>query len=446
MKKIDLNERAGYLFAPFEKELIFNHEHMGWVHYTGWHRFILKKTPFSNHSSIYEYFTPSDICPSENEFVEVEVDNLVKKNPKLIGKTCYVEYGDQYYEVVGCERASLEKLLGRPYLKRKEFLNRISDHWKNAEEDHLDLALALQILSCPESIYGKGGIGTATFNFHSARVKPLKDLRSTINFLLPQNFRKTNPFYEYDFIQKYSDERKVKKRRDSNNCSELSYNYLDFIPQVNRIIPVQIPTVIQNAEYRKGIQFFDPDVLEYLLTAVMIRPSVEENMINGLRSGIIEVRERINPDRADRLVVFDNYTFVKLANAFCRLFLEQNLTDNMFSESRRAFLEIYHEYHDLAELQLSHGEDQSWINPSARVSYAHPGFDLDANDLRVYRVIIKINREQGLEWVPFDEIRQRADLNDTELHESLQRLVDAAKIISRMNYTEFKPLFFDAEE
>lgn len=449
MGKINLNKReSGALFAPFERELIWGYEHIGWVHWTGRNKFILRKSPFSNHTSRFEYLTPPDICPPENEFIEVEVGNLIGTNPRLTRGTTFVEFSNQYYEVMSYKPASLKKLLHTPYLKRDDFLHHITYNWRDAESDHLDISLALQILSCPESVYGKGGIGTQSINLHSAMKKPYKDFKSTINLLLPTNFREKNRVYEYDFIEKYADFNMVIDRRNSTNCSELSYNYLDFIPQQPReLIPIQVPTVIQNAEYREGTKYFDPDVLEYLLTALMIRPPFNENMINELREGLILVREEVNPYYAGDHVPFDENALAKLANAFCRLELKEQLTPGMFSKAKKCFLELYHEFYDARETLFSREDDRSWITPSVRVSYAN--LQLDANDLSVLREIIRTNREQGLRYVPVEEIRRSqriANLSDYELHSSLQRLVEAGQIIHRMNYTEFMPLFYDAED
>jgi len=234
-------------------------------------------------------------------------------------------------------------------------------------------------------------------------------------------------------------------RRKNINCSELSYNYLYFNPQTRELIPIQIPTVIQNAEYRKHTKYYDLDVLEYLLTALMIKPTFNENMINELKKGLIFVREKVNPYYAGDHVPFDENALAKLANAMCRLYLEEKLTEEMFSGAKKIFLRVYHEFYDAKEYLLR--DETTWITSNVRVSYAD--MQLDANDTDVLKVIIMISREQGLDWVPFNEIRRSQrliNLNDIELRLSLQRLVDIGKIIQRMNYTEFRPTFFDEED
>jgi len=173
--KINLDKRGlGALFAPFERELIWEYEHRGWVHWMGRNKFILRKSPFSNHKSQFEYLTPPDICPSENEFIKLEVGKLIITNPRMIRRTTFLEFSAQYYEVMSYRLVSLK--LPKPYLNPKGFLHHLTYNWKNAEDDHLDFSLALQLLSCPESLYGKGGIGSQSFCLLGIK-KPLTDFK-----------------------------------------------------------------------------------------------------------------------------------------------------------------------------------------------------------------------------------------------------------------------------
>lgn len=127
MQRFSLDSRAyGAQFASFERELIFERKHASWVEYVGKHRLRLRKSPFSEHYAPHQHFAPPDL--------------------------------DMYHFVENCRRIELN--LKRP-IDPKELMYRLTMNWRGAEHDSLGQSMALQLLSCPQDVYGAGGIGTS---------------------------------------------------------------------------------------------------------------------------------------------------------------------------------------------------------------------------------------------------------------------------------------------
>jgi hypothetical protein len=62
MKRLSLENRTtGAEFASFERDLIWDRPHAGWVEFVGQNRFRLRKSPFSKHYAAHQYFAPSDL-------------------------------------------------------------------------------------------------------------------------------------------------------------------------------------------------------------------------------------------------------------------------------------------------------------------------------------------------------------------------------------------------
>lgn len=81
--------------------------------------------------------------------------------------------------------------------------------------------------------------------------KPFNDLRRTISQFLPLDFTRRNSTYEFDLIQTMQDAESLRRRRAANRVRESSYNFLKLIDPAAASLPVQIPTILQNAEYIK---------------------------------------------------------------------------------------------------------------------------------------------------------------------------------------------------
>ncbi len=112
--------------------------------------------------------------------------------------------------------------------------------------------------------------------------RPLVDLKNTIMHLLPVEFRNGTNRYMYDFIDSPTTNHKIEKYRICSNIPEVSYNLLLNLPPESTANKIQIPTLIKDAVYTGALQEADQDILEYLLTALMINPPTQDNLISKI--------------------------------------------------------------------------------------------------------------------------------------------------------------------
>ncbi len=83
MRAPSLSVRSyGAEFAAFERELIFERPHTGWVHFLGSRELVLGKSPFSEHVSPHPYVLPEDLQIPEGAFVELNVGRLRREQPR----------------------------------------------------------------------------------------------------------------------------------------------------------------------------------------------------------------------------------------------------------------------------------------------------------------------------------------------------------------------------
>jgi hypothetical protein len=439
-------------FASFEKYLI-DHEHIGWIHKLSSNIFVLTKSPFANIETPHAYKLPEGMHVPDSTFVQVEI----QKN-----KSRYICNGNS---VIKCYAVSdihntrlIDLQIPKPYLYgndfvheylcikdefhgENEFVNRIASYWKNADADGLDWSLAVQLLSCPKWLYGVGGIGTVSASLAGSGKTPFKDIKSCIDHLMPRNFRRKNKFLKYNYIEDRNNFQDVEMDRMSGKISEVSYNYLDYIPQKN--VPIQLPIVIENSEYRGKIKDEDPDITDYILTSMLISPPENEMMIKQIENTVIKVHEKYykNPDLA---LIMDAYSPIKIALSICRMNLKEKLDEDTLSKSLSKFSEIYDRSLDAIELLLSVNPGrETRVIPRAKGPINDP---IHSQETRILKLIIEISEDYGLDWVHISRIRDHKRFNqkwnDTLMY-SLQTLNNSGLVLMRNNYTEFKPIKFE---
>ncbi len=436
-------------FAAFERELI-KIRHVGWVRWISEREFVLKKSPYrDNLIENCSYLAPSDLHPPSNAFIEVEVDRYERQYRNLIKDSAFVDYKDRY-RVSNINYININKILdiAKPYLNSDEFRYRITYNWDNADSDKLDWALPLQILSCAESVYGIGGIGTVTLSLAGSSRKPLKDLKSSIIQILPEEFIKgNNNKYFFGFIENKTTLLDIKKMRKERKITEISYNHLWKLPPDSALTPIQIATTLQNAEYKPRSKELDPDVLEYLLTALLINPPVEDRMISDIENDIKNIYKTIHPDRDYSSLPFDHFSTIKIANSFCRLELKDKLEDTAFSKARAIFRDLSHTFLEAKDdLIGTKTTRETWDIPNVEVSYLDKW--RSSTDTEVLRTISKISKQYGQEWVKISEILQYAknkdlNLDDITVRDSLSRLNNLGIIINLDNGTRYKIIKHD---
>lgn len=437
MKRLSLRTRVyGDQFASFERDIIWDRKHAGWVKFIGENRFILIKSPFSGQSSAFCYIAPDDLDIKEGQLLELEVGPLERYGTKKDPKTGMMVPALEYYYVEAFHDIKVN--LKKPF-SAKEFKERLTYNWVGANQDNLGDAIALQMLSCPSDIYGPGGIGGQTLNVSSSK-KPLDDLKRTISQFLPLEFTKRNKKYEFDFIKGTQDAVALCKRRNAGRVEESSYNFLKIVDPNSNPLPIQVPTIIQNACYCKKYEGFDPEVLDFFLTSLMLHPRIGEESINMIEANLRFVMEEIEPEYSGQYLPIDRFAITRLAMSECRLNDEKTLDESSFDRSKGAFTQLYREFLDLKSDVFLPGKD-SYAIPNTRVSYAYA--NLGQNDIEVLKRIFRLVRERGESWLQvqllFDsQIKPR--MTQGQLRESIERLNNSGRIIQKENGAFVRPL------
>ena len=445
-------------FAAYEQAL-YKTPHAGWVKYLSSNMIQLSKSKFTDIQTPHVYRLPPDLSPSADAFVQLEVDIAEKIQDKSL------RGGQRYYDVLKIRPLDFFELdLPRPYLgqaqrgiegmfpdikerypkvkdkldKEKEFLSRISCYWKNAEEDKLDWALAIQLLSCPSSVYGVGGIGSESFSDKGSTKTPIKDIQKAIRFMLPKDFTSENSVYEYHFIDQANIYSAVERKRIMAPKSEVSYNYLYHLAPGLNGIPIQIPTIIRSAEFIGKNEPFDPDIIEYIIYAILLTPPVDSDLVREIERSVRQVNKKKKSNTAKSSSI-DSFAIAKLAMTLCRMELGNKLSDGHISRAAKLFTEVYKNYIDARDRSKSDPYGRTWNVDGAKALGMNG--ELLSKDMSIRDMISDISEELGIEWVTLPMIKERANTDDnTDLMFSLQLLIDHGHIISIKNMNEFKTI------
>ncbi len=303
----------------------------------------------------------------------------------------------------------------------------------------MDYAIALQLLSCPRDVYGTGGIGSQSFSMSSAR-SPLDQLRRTIARQLPPEFTRPNPRYGFEFIRSKSGAEALVERRARGLTDEMSYNFLRVVDPRWTVAPIQIPTILRNASYSPRYSHAaDRDVLEFMLTALMIRPIVDDSSILEVERALRIVREQVEPESVLGYAPFDRHAITRLAMAESRLELRTSFD---FHRGEQRFLDLYREFADLRGSVFKPGQE-TWAPAQVRTSFLDSS--LGPHDLDVLRAVIRLRGESGMSWIPFSEVAASlgSELRADQVRQSLRRLVLAGRVLQSNNETLFRPLILD---
>ena len=437
MAQVSLRSRTVGPWAGFERKIIAAGPHVGWVRFSGQRRFNLRKSPFIPADTERTYHLPDDVELYDEELVELDVGQPLRKIGSLEKRTSMVKEFEEHYLVENVHRLAVE--MPRPYLDRGDFLARLVDNWRDGESDHLDKALALQMLSCPRTPMGPGGIGTQSFDL-SGRSKALDHLRKTVGVHLPVEFSRPNGRFELAFLSAREDLTALRNRIASGRVEEASYNYLKMVDPSHHPLPQHVPTILYNAHYVPRSTFPDPDILEYQLYGLLLRPVVSEEMIVRIESTMNDILEESDPAYAGYNVPFDQDALGKIAMALCRLDQKDRLTEDMLDQSRSWFKDMYRQFADL-RMHYSRPGGSTRIGPEVSTSYAH--LSLGPHDSEVLREIHRGVNEVGLDYVSYAGLKKALrpkKVTATQVRDSLQRLISNGLIVSRENDNLFRPV------
>ena len=443
-------KRPPAYYAPFERRLIMGDKHTGWVEYIGKGRFRLRKSPFLNVYSEYTYIYSGEDGPPENQLVSVEGRD--RKIPVFNGRT-----EGRYRLVFDVESwsktelhipppenlAILQYLLGESIdydlieeLTVKDFLREISRGWTNAQADGLDMSIALQYLSCPQSLYGTGGIGSQVYSL-GAGTKAVSYYGTYMSRILPREFLKGTGSYVFVPVRTG----RTTGILDSMNerVEELNYAYLFTTTPRNIIKPVHLPLLIEGTEPGRMKDMLDPSVVAYQLSALMLRPEIPQGIISRFEDSIKEVQRLIllNDDIESSL---DASSIPRIAEAMARLYMVERMDDDIFARASKLFLRYYKEYLDAKDVLERFRKGSTIDTPQTRISYLRQ--HLPAKAIKVLVEIVRYGDEHGAKWVPVDEIQGRFK---DDIIDAIIQLQDYGYIIARENYTYVMPVIIDDE-
>lgn len=429
-------------FTSFEGKL-FNLP-AGYVKYLSRSVIKLRKSQFTDICSPDFFKLPPDISPPEGAFVRIDIDGPAKW--EISGTKQF-----RYYDVAKVTEVDpLDLDLGKPSLynddaimrylglrdefKENPFVQRIGSYWKNAEKDHLDWALAVLLMSCPDGAWGQGGTGGESFSEYGSTKQSLKEIKKFTDSILPKDIRSKNGLYEYYNLDK-SIYHQVEKRRLSGFCKEISYNYLYNIGPGD-IMPVQVAAIIRDSRYKDIKHLSDPDLIEFMIYAHMIKPSINEDLSKAIENSALQIRKKKGRDCTNSQM--DCYAIGKITSSLCRMSLNESMTESTIYEATKIFEDNYKQYIDLRERSIEHTHRQSYNLDYAKSDTIER---VTSRDLNVFNIIKDIREEMGIDWVPKLIIQERGGYGQEQDHDlmySLQILLNLGHIISRKNMNEFK--------
>ncbi len=325
MSPFRLRDRdLGAQFCQLERSLIFNEamSHIGFVHHEGTNTFRLLKSKFTEIYGSYVYTIPRDLRPSieEGSFISVEPGRVSARISVDRGR--FVKGKEEPRKLLVAEVESVAPAvlaLPSPELPRDEFLDRISRSWRSAREDMLDKVMALLMVSAPSSLYGSGGIGSEGLEVARDLSKGTpRNVADTVLSQLPAEFRMRSgsPYY-FTKVDSLTTVRSIGRNRSDEGCFTLVHPHRVTDAWTREKIPIQLPFILREAQFRGRLPELDLDVLDFQLTALYTPPPAE-NMVEEMMGRVKKRGESLMFD-AVGLGMPDQMASVRIALSLARL-------------------------------------------------------------------------------------------------------------------------------
>jgi hypothetical protein len=435
-KQFHLNKRAIGPWTSFECYLLKpENAHVGWIEWIDSRSFRLKKNPFSNHPmSPYIYIVPDEVhIPIEEGLIRIQEEKIIK-NVKIPRGKSYGNYTEQICIVAGYEPLKPDEL-PKPFLKKNDFLNRILYNWESGNTKTFGTELALNILSCPKSMYGIGGIGAQSFAPFGSK-QNLLTLDKAIRQLLPGDFLVQNKAFQYKPIKTREEEQKVNLQVRKAVSDEISYNYLFSLSPETEIsmMPTQIPIVLPEALYVTNKWELDPDILDYQMGALLIQPHIDERIQEELWNLITKIGSEMLIDIPEEHSV-DFTGFLRLAKAWARLQFKWQLENDDFTKMKNDLKEPFKEFFDLVEDAKKIG--RTYLTPLTQMSDKKT---VSINATKTIRCAKQLEREIGNKRLLKTALRKKIllrDMSDYDFERTLDELVLAGYFLKHKNGTEY---------
>ncbi|MFE3845412.1 hypothetical protein ACFL1L_00940 [Thermoplasmatota archaeon] len=437
VKKFSLINRETGPWSNYESFLMKDENiHVGWMEWTSNNTFRLNKNPLiKNPQSPYIYVIPQEVNIPINEGLIRVNPEKIKKDVEIPNKKMYGTYSNKFCIVDKYEPVDINKL-PKPYISKDEFLYKITDNWVGDVQKQFSKEIAINILSCPKSNYGIGGIGAQSLCPYGGK-QELIFLNSSLKNILPNDFLNKNKKYMYKPIKTERDLRFANSDINKNIADEISYNYL-YTPSPQSklyLIPTQIPLIIPEVFYKPDRWGLDRDVLDYQLSALLLNPYIEENTQKNLINIITKTAQDILM-KSNIQALLDNTGVIRLAKAWCRLEYKQKIDENDFIRMKNDFQGIFKEYYDMIEDTDTSG--RTYNIPLTR-TFDAMRLSIIAN--KIYRYMKQIQRTQGYKKISKEIIRNELpvkEISNYDLNKGLRDLVNAGFLLTYKNYSEFE--------
>jgi len=434
---VKFSSRVSGHWSNFESFLLKNENvHVGWMDWTTDKTFRLKKNPLTKHPlSPYTYIiNPGVKIPFDEGLIRVTPEKIVRDVQIPQGKI-YGTFSGNFCIVDSYEPVDLG-ILPKPYLSKGEFLYRITDNWKGDVNKLFSKEIAINILSCPKSSYGIGGIGGQSLTPYGGK-KEIINLNNSIKNLLPGDFLSKNKTYMYKPIKTNRDAQITNSDVKKGVSEEISFNYLfNLSPESQSYsMPTQIPLIVPEAKYRPDKWGLDRDILDYQLSALLLTPYIEESTQNILMKTVTKTAQDILM-KSNIQAPLDNSGLLRLAKSWCRLEFKQSISEDDFTKIKNDFQEIFKEYFDIVE-------DANKIGKTYRVPLTQlPNkMKISIKSNKIYRYIKDLSRNQGYRRVSKEIIRKEIpekEISNYDLDNGLTELVNTGYLLMYKNYTEFE--------
>jgi len=434
---MNLNKRVTGPWANYEYVLLKDENtHVGWIEWTSDKTFRLKKNLLIDHPmSPYTYILPPEVkIPVEEGIIRVTPEKIVREVKIPRGKI-FGTFSGQFCIVDSYEPVNPD-MLPKPLLSKDEFLHRLTYNWHGDVTKIFSKEIAINILSCPKSSYGIGGIGAQSLSPYGGR-QDLIILNRSIKNLLPSDFLGRNKTYMYKPIRTKHDAECANNDFKRGVSDEISFNYLfNLGPQSQSyLMPTQIPVIIPEARYKPDKWGLDRDVFDYQMSALLLNPYMEENIQDKLTKILRKTGEDILR-KSSLQTSLDNTGLLRLAKAWCRLEFKQSINEDDFSKLKNDFEEVFREYFDIVEDAKETGK--TYHIPLTPMSNK---MRLTVKANRIYKLIKKLSRENDYKRLSIEIIRNNVpvkEISTYDLDKGLNELVNAGYLLMHKNYTEFE--------
>jgi hypothetical protein len=361
--------------------------------------------------------------PPENECIRVEGREDKKpifKQNSTIGryeKTMYVEDLKPY---------KIKR--NKPDCSDKDFIYYCTSNWDSASEDDLDKMIALQLVSCPFSIAGPGGLGSITSKITGTGalgIRYISDLESTFKSIIPINFYSDHDLYRFSFLKGKSHSMK----RSTKQFCELNYVKsclnVDEALKAPKEISIQIPLLVHEAKLNKKLNDCQDLILQYQLTALTYQPKFEDQQLRIFDRNVKDILEL--KFKEDFLNV-DPFTINKLALAFSRLYLSNEIESDRFKDATKLFFDQWEDWSDYLsghKIEFQH-RSVAMANDTK--------LNLTLKEQKVCGVLQRVHDETNELWIKSDELKEHMKDKNINLIQTLENLSSSAIIINKNNF------------